>query len=184
MLNDEWKIPECDKSKILEVLDFVENQVSKELQQATLEVLLSFYLQSETTPSRKKDSTNINAVTLRNRGNEVGPLVDSFLQKPVDWSEYDEIFSRRGGILDKSLLILYFGHEEDCEWLMPGEIARILKEKARVSSVYTPNISNALKDARSFVDRRSRETGYEYRLTLNGEEYVKSLIKKEVKRNG
>ncbi len=184
MLNDEWKIPERDRSKILKVLDFVEREVSKEFQYAALEVLLSFYLQSGVASSHKKDFTNINAVTLTSRNNEVESPVDSFLQKPVDWSEYNEIFSRKGGILDKSLLILHLGHEGDCEWLMPGEIARILKEKARVSSVYAPNISNALKDSRSFVDRRSKQTGYEYRLTLNGEEYVKSLINKEVKRSG
>ena len=183
MNNNDWNIPLKDKEKILKIIDFVKKEIPSELHKVVLKILLQFYL-------KESSLVAIPQTAILGQSDQGGlptdkidkdSLLKQFLQKPVEWFKYDKVFSKKGKNLDKSLLILSIGSENGLEWLTPSEVTVILKEKARVAGIYTTNISNALKDSRNLVDRRSRGIGYEYRLMRKGEDYVQKLLKEEDK---
>ena len=91
------------------------------------------------------------------------------LRQQLDLSPYASVLAAPGRTLLKAMVALDAAARQlDVSWMTPSEIERLLSERARVRSIYRTNISNALRSALDWVDRRRRGRAYEYRLTASG----------------
>lgn len=76
--------------------------------------------------------------------------------------------------LDLALMVLQAAEQHGVEWLTPGQICRVLRDKFRVT-IADSSIRMALGRAGREVDRRPAGPGYEYRIMEDGENYLENL---------
>ena len=90
--------------------------------------------------------------------------------------------SSAGKHLDRALMVLQIAlNEQDIDGLSPGNIARVLREKFRVSAAENA-IAMALSRASTLVDRVKRPEGYVYRIMSPGIAYLTGLDSGNVQR--
>jgi len=83
-----------------------------------------------------------------------------------------------GKYLEKSLLILKIAKEKfNIDGLTPAEITEILRNKIRVSRIHQSNISLYLGNTKNsrYVFRETSKSGYIYKLTKLGEDFVNNM---------
>ncbi len=109
--------------------------------------------------------------------NETDDVVELF--KTLELSEYDYVYGLSGLALFLAILLIA-KLELNVNGLTPPEISRICIEKIRISvGVDRTTISNALREAKAYVDRidNPRGSGYVYRIMRRGETYIQEQIK-------
>ncbi|UYN89513.1 MAG: hypothetical protein KIT08_10500 [Anaerolineales bacterium] len=135
-------------------------------------LLASDNVASGTTPTPKQ------VVSSGKHGEQAG-VVEAVLSSDIDFSEFDK-YINNGSWLERSLIVLYMVEQQlGARSLTPPEIARILKEKLRIPSVYAPNINRAISTKMSHFVRSPEGQAYRYSLSSLGLNKVKSMIERE-----
>lgn len=108
-------------------------------------------------------------------------MLKDILGTNIDFSAYDTIIES-GTWVDKSLMILKVVEDEfGIGGLTVNELASIMKDKLRLSSVYTSNISRDLAEANQLALRNKEGKGkrFIYSLSRNGDDYLKKFMAKK-----
>lgn len=88
----------------------------------------------------------------------------------------------KGKYLEKSLLILKIARDKfSIDGLTPAEIAEILRNKIRVPSIHSANVSLYLGKNSKYTFRDPHKGGYIYKLTKPGEEFAKNTMSRPAK---
>jgi hypothetical protein len=108
---------------------------------------------------------------------ELEDPVEKFMSSKVEPGEYGELFAGRGQIVEKSLAVLKLARDTlAIDGLTASQITDILIRKFRVSKVYRPNVSNALRSATAYVHRVQTHGDYKYLLMIAGENHLKEVV--------
>lgn len=103
--------------------------------------------------------------------------VELFLTRPVDASDYAELFRSNGKLVLKCLAALKLARDEfGIDGLGPSSLEAILKKKFRVAGVHKANVSRDLGKSLKFVSRVDRGGKPVYILTAQGEDTLKLAI--------
>jgi hypothetical protein len=140
--------------------------------QVVFEKLLASNNVDSDTPSPKQ-------VASSGKHREQAGIVEAILSSDIDFSEFDK-YINNGSWLERSLIVLYIVEQQlGARSLTPPEIARILKDKLRIPSVYAPNINRAISKKMSHFVRSPEGQAYKYSLSSLGLNKVKSMIGRE-----
>jgi len=104
--------------------------------------------------------------------------IAAFMGRAVDASEFGNLFTAKGSLVEKSLAVLKLARDEfGIEGLTPSQIKEILTRKFRVSGVHAANISRDLGGSPEYVSRISDDKGRTaYLLMVRGEQRLKEVL--------
>lgn len=105
---------------------------------------------------------------------EAGNRVETLLQK-IDSTQHPGVVSVPGN-LERALMVLKIAYDEhQIDGLSPSDIARVLRDKFRVSAADNA-IRMALTRASTLVDRVPNGSGFIYRIMAPGEAHLAALV--------
>jgi len=104
--------------------------------------------------------------------------IAAFMGRAVDASEFGNLFTAKGSLVEKSLAVLKLARDEfGIEGLTPSQIKEILTRKFRVSGVHAANISRDLGGSPEYVSRISDDKGRTaYLLMVRGEQRLQEVL--------
>jgi hypothetical protein len=121
-----------------------------------------------TPPISDSDNQSPSVVSKRIDADRVGQLLQQ-----LDRTRYAEIQSGKLAV-ELVLRVLQAAEQNGVEWLLPSEIARILRDKFRIR-IADSSIRMALGRAGSATDRRPVGSGFEYRVMQGAERYLSEV---------
>ncbi len=158
-------LAEHEESRLLDLLDYLEQKIPAEYRKE----LLSFLL-PRTLTGRQSETTHTAIPSAEPRhppADQSRRAIDE--EYPIRLESYRALIARRGETLLKAMATLLLAEAQiEVRWLTPREIVRLMSELDDDKKIYRSNVSNVLRNEATLVARRSRGRGFEYRLTKPG----------------
>ena len=105
-----------------------------------------------------------------------GELMREIMASNLDFSRYYNLVSKGSWVIRVMVVLYVLEKILGVKALTPSELAKIMKDKLRLPSVYPPNIGRALTGEMEYFIRSQEGQAYKYSLSNKGIDKVEKLI--------
>lgn len=102
-------------------------------------------------------------------------LIGYVLDATLDFSSYEHVIDTSTWVEKAMIVLAVVQNQFGIKALTPSEIARVMTEQMRLSTVYPSNISRDLSETRKFFLRSKEGRGYKYSLTRAARKHLDEL---------
>lgn len=153
---------------IKEVINMVQD-VPKEFQKSSFEVLLNYFLIQTTLPS-----TPVAPKKSHTKKNSEQNAIQTILNAEYDWASTE--IKKLKGIVQYLKILNVVKNNFSVDTLSPSDITTILAQKFREKKTFNAISMSLMESVGRYVDRIKEDKGYRYKITASGEVYLNQIL--------